>query len=163
MNPVARYILSAASAIATACVLGCSTPQSAISAGQCDSSVAANREMTLAFYRLALVEKKPREAFERYASTTMVEHKAVVPGGTRTAVVEFLEQLIADLPNAKWEVLRIAADADLVFLHARFVTQPAGQEYAIADIFRIESCKIVEHWDVVEELRDGQPNPHSRF
>jgi len=93
----------------------------------------------------------------------MVEHKADVPDGTRASVVKYLEELIGELPEAQWEVLRVAAESDLVFLHAKFVPAPGANSYAIADVFRIQDCKIVEHWDVVAPPPRDQLNPNSRF
>lgn len=78
-------------------------------------------------------------------------------------MVDFLEGLIDELPEARWEILRTVAEEDLVFLHARFTPAPGAPPYAIADLFRIEDCAIVEHWDVVGPPREGQPNPNSRF
>ena len=129
----------------------------------CDSSAAANRDLVLSFYRQALIEKQPRSAFEHYVSTDFVEHKPDIPDGSRDAVIEFLEGLMQNLPDAKWEVLRTVSEGNLVFLHARFTPVPGAPPYAIADLFRIEDCAIVEHWDVVGPPREGQPNPHSRF
>ena len=146
------------------CLAGCDRTQPNISPStQCNESVSANREIVLSFYKAGLIERRPREAFERFAATEMVEHKPDVPNGTRAAVVEYLEQLIAELPQAQWEVLRVAAEGDLVFLHAKFVPAPGADPYAIADVFRLKGCKIVEHWDVVGPPRDGQVNPNPRF
>ena len=96
-------------------------------------------------------------------SAGFVEHKPDVPNGGRAAVADFLEGLIKELPDAKWEILRTVAEKNLVFLHARFTPAPGAPPYAIADIFRIDNCVIVEHWDVVGPPRDGQPNSNSRF
>jgi predicted SnoaL-like aldol condensation-catalyzing enzyme len=154
--------------IATACVLlnlaACAAqstvrPQNAA----CDSSPAGNKATVLSFYQLGLTNHRPREAFERYASADMLEHKPDVPDGTRTAVVQFLEQLIAELPKAQWELLRVVSEGDLVFVHARFLPAPESPAYAIADLFRLKDCRIVEHWDVVGPPRPDQPNPNSRF
>lgn len=129
----------------------------------CQPSAEASRDLVLSFYQQALVDKQPRAAFEKHVSSGFVEHKPDVPGGTRDAVVNFLEGLIKELPDARWEVLRTVAEEDLVFLHARFFPAPGAPPYAIADLFRIENCAIVEHWDVVGPPRDGQPNPNPRF
>jgi predicted SnoaL-like aldol condensation-catalyzing enzyme len=93
----------------------------------------------------------------------MVEHKADVPDGTRASVAKYLEGLIAELPEAQWEILRVAAEGDLVFLHAKFVPAPGADPYAIADVFRLQDCKIVEHWDVVAPPPKDQSNPNPRF
>jgi predicted SnoaL-like aldol condensation-catalyzing enzyme len=73
---------------------------------------------------MGFMDQRPRDAFERYASADMVEHKPDVPLGTRAAVASYLEQLIGALPKAKWEMLRAASEADLVYLHGRFTADP---------------------------------------
>jgi predicted SnoaL-like aldol condensation-catalyzing enzyme len=129
----------------------------------CKPSVETSRSLVLAFYKRALIEKQPRAAFSRYVSPGFVEHKPDVPNGDRAAVADFLEDLVKELPNARWEVLRTVAERNFVFLHARFTPAPGAPPYAIADLFRVEDCAIVEHWDVVGPPRDGQPNTNSRF
>ena len=151
----------AALALATA---GCASTRAESSTnGACRPTVEASRNLVLAFYRKALIDKQPRAAFEQYVAVDFVEHKPDVPNGGRDAVADFLEGLVKDLPDAKWEILRTVAEKDYVFLHARFTPAPGAPPYAIADLFRIQDCAIVEHWDVVGPPRDGQPNTRSRF
>jgi predicted SnoaL-like aldol condensation-catalyzing enzyme len=115
------------------------------------------------FYRQALVDKQPKAAFERYVAPDFVEHKPDIPHGTREAAAEFLGGIIRDVPSARWEILRVIADRDLVALHARFTPAPGAGEYALADFFRVKDCKIVEHWDVVAAPPKEQRNPNPRF
>ena len=115
------------------------------------------------FYRQALVDKQPKAAFERYVAPDFVEHKPDIAPGTREAAAEFLGGIIRDVPSARWEILRVIADRDLVALHARFTPAPGAGEYALADFFRVKDCKIVEQWDVVAGPVKDAPNPNSRF
>lgn len=124
---------------------------------------AGPREVVLDFYREALLEKQVRAAFERHAAADFVEHKADVPEGTRDATVRYLEQLVAELPAARWEIVRALADGDFVFLHAKFTPAPGAEPYAIADVFRVRDGRIAEHWDVVAPPPKGAVNPYSRF
>jgi len=87
----------------------------------------------------------------------------LVEQGTREAAAAFLEALMTQLPDARWEVVRTVAEGDLVFLHARFLPEPAAPAYAIADLFRVQDGLIVEHWDVVAGPPAKQNNPNSRF
>ena len=121
------------------------------------------RQLVSDFYRQALIEKQPKAAFERYMAPDFVEHKPDIPGGTREATAEFLGGIIRDVPAARWEILRVIADGDLVALHARFTPAPGAGEYALADFFRVKDCKIVEHWDVVAAPVKDAVNPNSRF
>ena len=54
----------------------------------------SNLDTVLAFYRLGLEGKNPRNAFEQYVSPEMVEHKPDVEHGTREATITYLENLI---------------------------------------------------------------------
>jgi predicted SnoaL-like aldol condensation-catalyzing enzyme len=117
----------------------------------------------LAFYGGALIERNPRAAFERYASPSFVEHKPDVPKGTREATIVFLENLIASVPRPRWEILRTIAEGDFVFVHARFSPAQGAPYYAIADVFRLQNCLIVEHWDVVAGPPADAANPNDRF
>jgi predicted SnoaL-like aldol condensation-catalyzing enzyme len=110
-----------------------------------------------------LIEKQPKAAFEKYVSPDFVEHKPDVANGTREATAEFLDGLIKEMPDPKWEVLRTVAEGDLVALHVRFTPAAGAPAYAIADFFRLKDCKIVEHWDAVAGPPKEQVNPKPRF
>jgi predicted SnoaL-like aldol condensation-catalyzing enzyme len=144
---------------------GCATAKTELigAAPSCSGSAEANRKIVLAFYNDGLVGLQPRPAFERYMTPQFVEHKPDVPQGTREAAATFLEQLIANVPQARWEMVRTIAEGDLVFLHGRFTPAAGAPAYAIADVFRLESCKIAEHWDVVAPPPKEQRNPNPRF
>jgi predicted SnoaL-like aldol condensation-catalyzing enzyme len=143
---------------------GCVTTDATLAAStKCDGSTEANRQVVLAFYKEGLVGREPSQAFLRYMSPNFVEHKPDVPKGTREAAAGFLAQIMADVPEARWEIIRTIAEGDMVFLHARFTPAPGAPAYALADIFRLRDCKIIEHWDVVAAPPKEQRNPNSRF
>ena len=129
----------------------------------CAPSAEANRRTVLDFYRMGLVELQPHAAFQRYMSADFVEHKPDVPDGTREAVAAYLAGLIKSVPEPRWEVLRTVAEGDLVFLHARFTPAKGAPAYAVAELFRLKNCQIVEHWDVVAGPPERQLNPRPRF
>jgi predicted SnoaL-like aldol condensation-catalyzing enzyme len=135
----------------------------AAAAAACQPGSEANRQLVADFYRQALIDRQPRAAFEKYMSPDFVEHKPDVPLGTREGTAAFLEDFIKSMPDPQWEVLRIVGDGALVSLHARFTPAPGAPPYAIADFFRVEDCKIVEHWDVVAGPPIEQVNPKPRF
>jgi len=129
----------------------------------CRDGAGTSRFVVTNFYRQALVDKQVRPAFEGFVSPAFVEHKPDVAGGDREGAIRFLEGLMAELPQAHWEVLRTAAEGDTVAVHARFTPAPGAPPYAVADFFRVADCRIVEHWDVVAGPVDGAANPVPRF
>src|SRR4051794_28602382 len=115
-----RFIRTTAAAILVLAPSATVGTSSADTARSCHASAATNRRIVLAFYNEGLVGLHPRAAFDRYMIPTFVEHKPAVPRGTREATAAYLEQVIVDLPRARWEIIRTIAEGDLVFLHARF-------------------------------------------
>lgn len=154
-RPARRNMLVAAMVVAL--------PVQAVHSAECRPSAETNRRVVLDFYRTGLIGLQPRAAFDRYVSPDFVEHKPDVEGGTREAVATYLETLVKSAPKPSWEILRTVAEGDLVFLHARFTPAPGAPAYAVADLFRLKDCRIVEHWDVVAGPPERQLNPNSRF
>ena len=151
-------------ATAASALAGCVTVGSTSTASsECDGSAEANRKIVLAFYNEGLVGRQPHPAFSRYMAPDFVEHKPDVPEGTREATAQFLAQIVADVPDARWEIIRTIAEEDMVFLHARFTPAAGAPDYALADIFRLKDRKITEHWDVVAPPPREQRNPNTRF
>jgi predicted SnoaL-like aldol condensation-catalyzing enzyme len=132
-------------------------------ASACAASVDSHRKIVLAFYTEALVELQPGPAFTKYMSSEFIDHKPGLPAGTREAAATFLEGLIKEMPQPHWDIIRTIAEGDMVFLHARFTPAPGAPAYAIADVFRLKDCKIVEHWDVVAPPPEHPVNPNSQF
>ena len=143
-------------------IMSCSHSEKASDSSE-SGSAENNRKIVLAFYNQALIQRQTRAAFERYMSEDFIDHKASMPLGTRAAAIDYLGNLIKELPNPNWEVVRTIAEGNLVFLHARFTPEPNAPAYAIGDVFRLENDKIVEHWDIIGEPVKEQRNPNSRF
>jgi len=123
---------------------------------------ASPKDTVLAFYKLALEDLKPREAFTRYAAPDFIEHAQTV-AGTAEGTLGFLEAMIAQSPQSRWEVVRSAAEGDLVFLHVRYTAAPGAPEIALAEIFRVQGDKLAEHWDVLGFPPETVINPNPRF
>ena len=66
-------------------------------------------------------------------------------------------------PNAHSEIKRVIAEGDLVVLHVHSVREPGQRGRAVIDIFKVENGKIVEHWDVVQDIPEKPANDNSMF
>jgi predicted SnoaL-like aldol condensation-catalyzing enzyme len=75
----------------------------------------------------------------------------------------FLQVLREKFPQSRSEIKRVFADGDYVILHVHAVREPATRGVAIVDIFKLENGKIVEHWDVVQEIPEQAANPNGMF
>jgi predicted SnoaL-like aldol condensation-catalyzing enzyme len=50
-----------------------------------------------------------------------------------------------------------------VILHVHSVREKGARGRAIVDIFRLENGKIVEHWDVVQDIPEKVANANGMF
>lgn len=123
----------------------------------------SNRQIVGEFVRLLYQQKNVRKAFTDYVADEYIQHNPTIPDG-RAAAIEFLEPKFSQ-PSARFDVKRVLVDGDLamVHLHGRMSEDSLGG--AVADIFRLENGKIVEHWDVLQPVpkSDDCINPHPMF
>ena len=121
-----------------------------------------NRKNAMAFYDLMFNQNKPREGIERYVGPDYIQHNPDVGDGTE-AFIDYFERMAAEYPGKSVDIKRSFADGDHVILHCH-QKWPGGLEYAGIDIFRFdEAGKVVEHWDVLQEIPKTSKNDNSMF
>jgi predicted SnoaL-like aldol condensation-catalyzing enzyme len=150
-------VLVALAALLTGCA---SVDRPQAEASRMMISAAANKKVVVDFYRTVFIEKRVIEGFERFVAAGYIQHNPLLQSG-REAAVKFLTS--RSTRDSIADIKRVVAEGDLVVLHVRFTPAPGAPAYAIADIFRVQDCKIVEHWDAVEGPPKEQVNPKPRF
>ncbi|MFF2864914.1 nuclear transport factor 2 family protein [Streptomyces rubiginosohelvolus] len=93
-----------------------------------------------------LFVEKDLTALDRYWAEPYVQHSPQLSDGLGT-----LRAAVPGLVGFSWEPQRVAAQGDLVFTHSLVHGWGPGPT-VIVDIFRLENDRIVEHWDVVQDL-----------
>ena len=104
----------------------------------------------LEFYEAGL-NKKDFEAASKFFGPRYIQHNPTAPDGIEgfKAFIGFLKE---KFPDSRSEIKRAFTDGDYVILHVHSVREKDTRGRAIVDIFRLENGKIVEHWDVVQEI-----------
>jgi predicted SnoaL-like aldol condensation-catalyzing enzyme len=98
-----------------------------------------NKRNAMAFYDLMFNESRPREAIERYAGNTCIQHNPHVADG-KDAFVAYFERMASEYPGKR---VRVQAGID---------------------IFRFdEGGKVVEHWDVLQVIPETSANDNTMF
>lgn len=121
-----------------------------------------NKRNVIAFYEMMFNDCQPAEAIERYAGDVYIQHNPHVTDG-KQGFVDYFLRMAAEYPGKRVEVKRAFAEGDHVILHCHQIW-PEGLEYAGIDIFRLDAAgKIVEHWDVLQEIPDHSMNDNSLF
>jgi len=116
----------------------------------------------IAFYEMMFNDCEPSKAIATFAGDDYIQHNPHVGDG-KGAFIAYFERMAAENPEKRVEVKRAIAEGNFVVLHCHQIW-PEGLEYAGIDIFRLDvSGKIVEHWDVLQELPDHSENDNSMF
>ncbi|MDA9502649.1 nuclear transport factor 2 family protein [Bradyrhizobium sp. CCBAU 11357] len=121
----------------------------------------ANRQTVLAFYEKGL-NQKDADAALAYVGNRYVQHNPTAPDGP-DGFRKFIGFLREKFPNSRSEIKRSFAEGDFVILHVHSVREPGTRGRAIVDIFKLENGKIVEHWDVVQEIPENPANGNTMF
>ena len=101
-------------------------------------------------------------AVDRFIAPGYVQHSQLAPPG-RDALKAFLDMIRAETPDAVHDVKRAFVDGDHVTVHYHVRRFPGDLGWAVIDIFRVEDGLIAEHWDVMQDVVEGGPNPNSPF
>jgi predicted SnoaL-like aldol condensation-catalyzing enzyme len=134
-------------------------PSSMASEGDCTMSA---REVVDEFIDLFYRKKEVRQAFETWVAPDYIQHKPTLPDG-RDAVINFLEKLLARYPERIFTIHRVIASDDLVAVHYHSQATSEDLGFAVVDIFRVENCRMVEHWDVVQPVPEQSANDNTVF
>ena len=108
------------------------------------------RDLVLAFYEAALNEKNAEKA-KTFLGNVYLQHNPMIADGPE-AFLHFVRFRAERFPQSHSEVKMVIAENDLVVLHVHSVLVPGTPGRHIIDIFRVEDGKVVEHWDVIQNI-----------
>ena len=89
--------------------------------------------------------------------------KAPLARRLRVGLKRFLVMIREQKPQAVHDVKRAFVDGDHVTVHYHVRRWPGDAGWAVIDIFRIQDGLIAEHWDVMQDVVEGGPNPNGMF
>jgi predicted SnoaL-like aldol condensation-catalyzing enzyme len=128
-----------------------------------------NTAVVLAFLDTVFNKHEVQQAFRLYIAPQYQQHNpAVGDGDGNEAAMQALTRYTHELyPELRLEVKRTVAQGDLVAVHSRYIKHAAdrdsGQGQAVVDIFRLEHGKIVEHWDVAQDISAKSASDNAIF
>lgn len=121
----------------------------------------ANKKLVREFYDKALNEKDFAAA-SQYLGAKYTQHNPRAADGPE-GLKSYLQFLKEKFPKSRSEIKRVFAEGDHVILHVHAVREPGTKGQAIIDIFRVVDGKIVEHWDVIQDVPDQALNSNTMF
>lgn len=121
-----------------------------------------NKRNVMEFYSMAFDDGKPAEAVKQFVGDTYIQHNPIVADGPE-AFVAYFKKMALEWPGKRIHFERVMAEENLVMVHCR-QEWPSDQDWATMDIFRLDDAgKIVEHWDVMQEVPRESKNNNTMF
>ena len=121
----------------------------------------SNREAFERFCDLFYTQKRVADAFDYLVAPGYRQHNPAIPDGPESAV-EMLTPKFDGSPDARFQIQRILVDGDLAVVHVK-ASRPGAPDAAVADFYRFEAGRIVEHWDVLQTVPDQVVHDHPMF
>lgn len=154
--------------LATACVQSAATSTSTAevdepteSGGETESEAPLdNGELAVAALD-GLFNRRDLSVLDRYFGDEYLQHNPNVADGT--AALRAYVQSLESQPEFGVEIHRVVAQGDLVAVHGHYRNGPDDLGRAAVDLFRVEDGRLVEHWDVLQDVPPQSVNGHSMF
>jgi predicted SnoaL-like aldol condensation-catalyzing enzyme len=128
------------------------------------TDLASNKRIVVDYYTTGFAGD-PEKAAADYLVPGYIQHNPTVADGPD----EFIRGVCLmreQYPNMRLDIKRIIAEGDLVATHSYVDFEPDNPENrggAFMDFFRLEDGKIVEHWDVIQEVPETSANNNGMF
>lgn len=119
------------------------------------------KEIATSFLQLAS-SGKAREAYEKYIHPEFRHHNSYFRGDAESLRAG-MEENAAKFPNKVFDIQRILEDGDLAAVHSRIQLAPNMPEMAVVHIFRFADDRIIELWDVGQQVPKESLNENGTF
>jgi predicted SnoaL-like aldol condensation-catalyzing enzyme len=124
-------------------------------------SVEENKKIVVDYYTTAFAGEPERAAAE-HIGDRYVQHNPQAQDGVE-AFTGFVHWLRGQYPELQLDIKRVIGEGDLVVTHSQLVLEPGKPGQALADFFRVENGKVVEHWDVIQDIPETSANDNTMF
>lgn len=114
----------------------------------------ANHDLVIGFYQGVLIAMNP-DRVDDFLAPDYVQHSSLAEPGL-PALRAWLTMVRRESPDARQTIHRSFVEGDHVIVHAHVVRWPDDPGLAVMDIFRCAGGRIVEHWDVIQDI---SPDP----
>ncbi|MFJ6651195.1 nuclear transport factor 2 family protein [Microbacterium sp. NPDC091313] len=119
-------------------------------------------DLVVSFYTRSFNDAEPEAAAAEALGDTYAQHNPGAPDGA-AAFIGYVHTMRERYPQLQLEVKRTISDGEYVWTHSRITLAPGHRGLAVADIWRVADGRIVEHWDVIQEVPEQAANANTMF
>jgi len=123
-----------------------------------------NKRVVVDYYTTAFAGN-PEQAIADHFGPRYVQHNPQAQNGPE-AFIGFVKWLRGEYPDLRLDIKRVIAEGDMVATHSHLDLEPGNPDNpgrALADYFLLEDGKVVEHWDVIQEVPRTTANDNGMF
>ncbi len=120
-----------------------------------------NKEIAVSFLK-TVVARKIDEAYAKYVAPQMRHHNAYFPGDAESLKKGMIEAHI-QFPDTTIDIKQVVEENNKVAVLSHVQMKPNGPSVAVVHMFRFENGKIVEMWDVGQQVPEKSPNKNGMF
>ncbi len=125
------------------------------------ATLEANKKVAVGFYEAA-INRKDYDAAAKFLGPQYKQHNPTAADGAE-GLKGFIDFLKAKFPKQHGDIKQVIAEGDKVVLHVHSTREDGTPGRAIVDIFRIANGKVVEHWDVIQDIPEKAANQNGMF
>jgi len=109
-----------------------------------------------------LVAGNIHEAYEKYVGPGFRHHNPYYKGDA-TSLQKGMEENHAEFPTKTIKIHHVLETGNLIAVHSHVSLQPESPGIAAVHLLRYESEKIIEMWDIAQEIPANSPNENGMF
>jgi predicted SnoaL-like aldol condensation-catalyzing enzyme len=121
----------------------------------------SRKEICIDFEKL-IVAGDIQAAYDKYIGPDFRHHNPYF-SGDRQSLLDGMKQNQGQFAKKVFEVLHALEDGDFVVTHARLILSPGMPEIGVVHLYRFDNDKIVEEWDLSQQLPEDSPNKNGFF
>lgn len=99
-------------------------------------------------------------AYDKFIDSSFMHHNQYFKGD-RASLLNAMQQAHETSPNKSIEIKKIYQDGNTVITYS--LVKKQNQDIAVVHIFRFENDKVVELWDLGQEIDNDSPNQYGMF
>jgi predicted SnoaL-like aldol condensation-catalyzing enzyme len=121
-----------------------------------------NKESATSFLKMA-GSGNVRAAYEKLVAPDFIHHNQYHKGDRQSLMVA-MEEASKTQPNKSIDIKHVYQDGDVVIAHSLVTRQdPKASGIAVVHIFKFKEGRIVELWDLGQEVAKDSPNENGPF